>query len=1274
MKGGSRKADRATIRKLRTALSKGDVAGAIGQVALLNDADRRQLGRRLGEPTVRMLASGKAAPRALPTSGRVVVVPSFMGSELRSAEGTEWIDATRLSAGGFAALADVESGPAAVGGILLEYLPLLAQLHRSWDVVPFSYDWRQPLDRCAESLAAALRGVARTGPAHIVAHGAGGLVVLRTIEKHPDVWAALLDPAGLERGGRLVMLGCALGGSYTALRLLDGTDPVVSMLARLAPAKGVPGVVEALAAMPGLVELLPLPAHDEITAALAPLDPSVARGGPLRAAGLGVPVAIERLQAASATGAALARLVDPARMVLIGGFGHETPRRARVEPAGTLAFQTSRSGDGVVLCDSVVAVPEPARSELAAFWSKGRHGDLVIERPVLEALDDLLIQGQCEQLSAIPVLDGPGQLSSWRPSDDAVPLEWIVRVGQETVSSASRTALVPSEEGKSPFTPMQAGIIEAAVVHQFVGHDTSGSVTVERTVPRLTVKVWHGNLTQVNADVYAVGHYIGVPPQNAEAAIDEVISGPDRPLEDRVIRRFTQRGTLRGELGEVSFFPWALDAKKQAAIAGMGRPGRFGAVELERLAQSVALAVSVMPRVEEVATVLIGAGTGNMAITVATEAMLVGYAGGLAGWSKPRRSPVLHLVERDYVRAHEVLRTVERLAKDPRIAKRVQLDVASKLSETTGNAPDEFLPVAIAIGATALHAALVETSKQESVALRRSERADPAKDLAADIANPGSSGPTFMTRLLEVVAAMKSEKSEKGEKSEKEHKDQKGQKDEKLHTHARLAALALTLGIVDDDQKGDADELRLIGARIANAISGAIRQHESLDPGGTDRWSTATPTRISCWTHDDSTIRFSALTQSAVVAERAVATDIKILGDLASAASALRTRDVRQTAELFVRLLLPHDFQALINTRAPIVIEVDRSTAALPWELLAALDGSAGANEPIALHVPVSRQLRTTYSAPPEIDEFNAARMRALVVGDPGDPAKGETLEGAMREAKAVAVQLRESGVEVTLLLGSPGRAYGERPRDFSDEEIRPATRIAVLDQLLRGGWDILHFCGHGTFVEGDPSRCGWVFSDGLLTPPLISRVPRAPRLVVANACLSGRTAGSESAASPDGSKLLPSLADEFFRRGVRNYIGTAWPIADDAAIDFAAEFYRALLPRQIFGNAEGLAEQQGTALESRAAAAGGTIGEAILNARRHVAEFASHRAHWAAYQHYGDPQTILWRRSEVFAGTSVSKDAAAVVVAATAPPRTPSPPGRTASGRAASGRAKPEA
>ena len=45
-------------------------------------------------------------------------------------------------------------------------------------------------------------------------------------------------------------------------------------------------------------------------------------------------------------------------------------------------------------------------------------------------------------------------------------------------------------------------------------------------------------------------------------------------------------------------------------------------------------------------------------------------------------------------------------------------------------------------------------------------------------------------------------------------------------------------------------------------------------------------------------------------------------------------------------------------------------------------------------------------------------------------------------------------------------------------------------------------------------------------------------------------------------------LAEAFLRGGVPNYVGTYWPVADNAAEKFAAEFYAALLAAETLGEA----------------------------------------------------------------------------------------------------------
>jgi CHAT domain-containing protein len=106
-----------------------------------------------------------------------------------------------------------------------------------------------------------------------------------------------------------------------------------------------------------------------------------------------------------------------------------------------------------------------------------------------------------------------------------------------------------------------------------------------------------------------------------------------------------------------------------------------------------------------------------------------------------------------------------------------------------------------------------------------------------------------------------------------------------------------------------------------------------------------------------------------------------------------------------------------------------------------------------------------------------------------------------------------------------------------------------------------------------------------------------APRLVVANACLSSLTSSVGSTGSvvaKSDAQLVATLADEFFRRGVRDYVGTAWEVNDEGAIQFAEALYEALLTPT---NADC------------------SLGAAILKARRALAARQDvFGALWAAY------------------------------------------------------------
>ena len=295
---------------------------------------------------------------------------------------------------------------------------------------------------------------------------------------------------------------------------------------------------------------------------------------------------------------------------------------------------------------------------------------------------------------------------------------------------------------------------------------------------------------------------------------------------------------------------------------------------------------------------------------------------------------------------------------------------------------------------------------------------------------------------------------------------------------------------------------------------------------------------------------------------------------------------------------MPSEFGDVLRSGS-FVFEVDRSLARLHWEMQPEFEGSQnGEPWPLSVRKPFARQLRTSYSPAPMRPARPGGGLRALVIGDPGDPEKGQDLPGAMNEALTVK-ELLESrdGVFVEARIGAPGAA--RRRRALRRQARRPARGAGPAPATATSTSSTTR--ATATSTPQQPSRVGWVFARGLLTPGEIGRLERVPAVIVSNACLSARTSFTlDDARRPDEARteagLLPSLADEFFKLGVRNYVGTAWEVNDIGAELFARVFYTSLL-------------------------AGEPFGESVRKAREALwQDRETYGALWAAYQHYGDP------------------------------------------------------
>lgn len=123
--------------------------------------------------------------------------------------------------------------------------------------------------------------------------------------------------------------------------------------------------------------------------------------------------------------------------------------------------------------------------------------------------------------------------------------------------------------------------------------------------------------------------------------------------------------------------------------------------------------------------------------------------------------------------------------------------------------------------------------------------------------------------------------------------------------------------------------------------------------------------------------------------------------------------------------------------------------------------------------------------------------------------------------------------------------------------ETVPADYLDVIEALAQGGYEAIHFTGHGIFRDPDPNRsCILLEANEELRPTDIAGRTRnlgaAHPLVFLNACQSGR---SELSLSDIG-----GWAAQFLRAGAGAFLGSYWSIYDQGAYQFAQSFYDSLL------------------------------------------------------------------------------------------------------------------
>ena len=608
-----------------------------------------------------------------------------------------------------------------------------------------------------------------------------------------------------------------------------------------------------------------------------------------------------------------------------------------------------------------------------------------------------------------------------------------------------------------------------------------------------------------------------------------------------VITDMTRRGVIRGALGDLNFVPWGKAGI--VLVAGMGVPGSFRHVELRKLVAGVVTAVGHLVDRPNMTTVLIGGGAGNLPVSLCVTGLIDGLRDAFE-MDPDLRVRRVRIVEFQLDRAleiHEVLKTHATPG-----ARAVDLEYDDSIVEGKGGVIPRTFRYSLLLAAVAKTGGLPEQSETKTL----------LESLKKALQRPGAPERSE----IELQALFND--------LQKDASDYKT--DEEQHAYRVMRRLALGRFPVGRSQAADA---KVVTTRLVFSFQG---------------------------TH----VRSSAITDTVTVRERDVAVSAGLLQEAARRLSRADDSDDSQPSSVakvgryvFTLMVHPDIEEQFTKPTDARVIELDQPLAAIPWEMLIAKEGE---DKPLGLTTPFARQLRTQYS--PRAEDIEERRVqRALVIANPANGPAGKL--NCVPEATKVRDLLVAAGIETTLCVG-PGNANTKLP-----ENAQRAGFFDTLVLLLQGEFDLVHFCGHATFVPDQPDLIGWLFADNeILAARYLQQMRRPPLLVVANACnsaqLTGLVAKKIGASVPfdPGARAAAGLADEFFRHGIRDYIGTSIEVPSDPATEFATELYAELT-------------------------AGTSVGEAVRAAREALFKKASaYGAVWGAYQHYGDPTRQVFR------------------------------------------------
>ena len=684
------------------------------------------------------MALKRSASRAVaaPSKGNIVVIHGIMGGELTvSNQGGPgdltwvsvfriirgWLDRLRLDASGRHDF-DPRYKVRATGIMKRYYGELLLSLSENWNVHPFWFDWRKDLVFAADELNLQISGwFGDKAPVHLVAHSMGGLVARTFIKKYSDRWNAMWDRPGNGRaGGRLVMLGTPNHGSFAIPQVMTGIEDLVIKLGRVDLRHSREELLETFNSFVGSYQMLPSPL-------VLPAIKDLYNAGTY--SGFNVNVSQQHLDTALQHHNFLSDVVDTQRMIYVAGYDQPTFSGIRdFRKLNSIdGYEATMNGDGRVPHQLGLLKARDGRN-VPTYYIKEDHGDLSANPRILRSLDDLLATGQTTLLDKTMPANRSAQespaaqkkarelLAAAQAADEARLQISIRRMGAVRSAAPEAVSYVSPEERK----------VEENITRGYLSSGDDEMVRVEERVipaeiPEIEIGLEYGGIESINyesiksrkgdpVDALSVGQYIGVKPQAAMKALDQAISyelhrrmNKDAPLPEQpdwLLTQYIDRGIIRGELGQPFFLtdPRQANGKHKGpdriiAIAGMDEPGLFGVPELTVLVRELCWALGRLGQ-RHLATVLIGAGNGNIPTPDAIAAWMRGIRRAIAGSKANERARLQRItfVELDPRRIPEVqdaiLKEVEWLEKNQKLKVDFQGLSDARLAELKKEEPE----------------------------------------------------------------------------------------------------------------------------------------------------------------------------------------------------------------------------------------------------------------------------------------------------------------------------------------------------------------------------------------------------------------------------------------------------------------------------------------------------------------------------------------------------------------------------------------------------------